>query len=401
MTAMTTTCTRAALAAALIATSAACGSSAPPAPLTDEKKAAPVADATTITFTPEQIAHGGVRWAAATTSAVGSHTELPGRLVPDDDHTTRVSAPLQGRITTVHVKFGDRVTRGQPLVSLRSPQAVSARADESKAIAELNSREAAVNFAQRARERAERLLELKAIAVQEVERARTDEQLAEAARSQAQAEVTRARTTLREYGGADGAGDVVLRAPAAGVVVARDAVPGTVVEPGAALVTITDASTLWLDIAATESVASALKRTQRLVFSVPAFGDERFDARIQSVGAALDAETRTVPVRATVDSAGGKLKPGMFATVWVEGTAVTRVTVPDGAVQLLDQKPVVFVAKPDGRGGAVMTRREVELGPKQAGRSALLKGVQPGELIVVDGAFAVKSEFARGKMAEG
>ena len=91
----------------------------------------------------------------------------------------------------------------------------------------------------------------------------------------------------------------------------------------------------------------------------------------------------------------------MFATAWIEGTAATLVTVPDGAVQLLDEKPVVFVAKPDGKGGAVMSRRDVELGPKQSGRTALLKGVQAGEMIVVDGAFAVKSEFARGKMAEG
>lgn len=395
---MTSTLVRVTLSATLIAVSTACGSASPPA---EEKKPVPATNATTVTFTPDQIGHGGVRWEAATSATVGSHTELPGRLVPDDDHTTRVSAPLQGRIVTVHVKFGDRVARGQPLVSLRSPEAVSARADEAKAIAELNSREAAVNFATRARERAERLLELKAIAAQDVERARTDEQLAQAARAQAQAEVNRARTTLREYGGGEGSGEVVLRAPAAGVVVARDAVPGSVVDAGALLVTITDASSLWLDIAATESVASSLARAQRVEFRVPAFGDERFEARVQSVGAALDPETRTLPIRAIVDSAGGKLKPGMFATASIEGAAATMVTVPDAAIQLLDQRPVVFVARPDGKGGAVMSRRDVELGPKQAGRTSLLKGVQAGELIVVDGAFAVKSEFARGKMAEG
>lgn len=395
---MSMTSKRALLTTVLMFTCAACGSSAPPA---EEKKPAPPANATTVTFTPAQVSHGGVRWEAATSGSVGSRTELPGRLVPDDDRTTRVSAPLQGRVVAVHVKFGDRVTRGQPLVSLRSPEAASARADEAKAVADLNAREAAVNYAKRARERAERLLELKAIAAQEVERARTDEQLAEAAKAQAQAEVIRARTTLRDYGATAGSGDVVLRAPAAGVVVARDAVPGMVVEPGAPLVTITDASSLWLDIAATESVATALERLQRVDFTVPAFGDEKFHARIESVGAALDSQTRTLPVRAIAASAGGRLKPGMFATVWVEGTPATLVTVPDGAVQLLDQKPVVFVVKPDGSGGGVMTRRDVEPGPRQSGRAAILKGLQPGELVVVDGAFAVKSEFARGKMAEG
>lgn len=398
MTAMKITVTRAALVTALIFSCTACGSSVP---AVEEKKPAPPSNATTVTFTPDQIAHGGVRWSAATADSVGSRMELPGHLVPDDDRTTRVSAPLQGRVVTVHVKLADRVARGQPLVSLLSPEAASARADETKAIAELSSREAAVTFAKHARERAERLLELKAIAAQEVERARNDEQLAEAARSQAQAEVVRARAALRDYGAAGPGSEVVLRAPAAGVVVARDAVAGSVVEPGALLVTITDASSLWLEIAATESVAASLTRAQRIEFTVLAYGDEKFDARVQSVGAAFDATTRTLPVRAVVSSAGGRLKPGMFATVWIEGTTATVVTVPDAAIQLLDEKPVVFVVKPDAGGGAVFTRRAVEIGPRQNGRTALLKGVQPGELIVVDGAFAVKSEFARGKMSEG
>ena len=397
MTTMKTTVTRALLVTVVVSTCTACGSSAP---AVEEKKRVPPSNATTVTFTSDQVTHGGVKWSAATSDSVGSRTELPGRLVPDDDRTTRLSAPLQGRIVTVHVKLGDRVTRGQPLVSLRSPGAASARADEAKAIAELNSRETAVNFARHARERAERLLELKAIAAQEVERARNDEQLAESARSQAQADVDRTQAALREYGAGSGS-DVVLRAPAAGVVVGRDAVPGSVVDPGTLLVTITDASSLWLEIAATESVAAALKRAQRVEFTVPAYGDEKFDARVESVGAALDAVTRTLPVRAVANTAGGKLKPGLFATVWVEGTTAAVVTVPDAAVQLLDQRTVVFVVKPDTSGGAVFTRREVEIGPKQGGRTVLLKGVEPGDLIVVDGAFAVKSEFARGKMAEG
>jgi cobalt-zinc-cadmium efflux system membrane fusion protein len=398
MSAMTFTCARAILAAILLSASTACGSSSPPA---EETKPAPPSDATTVVFTADQVRHGGVRWAAASSEAVGRRTELPGRLVPNDDRTTRISAPLQARVVTVHVKLGDRVAAKQPLVSLRSPEAASTRADEAKAIAELNSRDAAVNYAKHARERAERLLELKAIAAQDVERARTDEQLADAARNQAQAELDRTRAILHDYGAEGASGDVVLRAPAAGVVVARDAVPGAVVEAGALLVTVTDASSLWLEIAATESAAPLVKPGQRIVFTVRAFSDAPFDAEIQSVGAALDPETRTLPVRAAVSAAGGKLKPGMFATVSIEGTPATLVTVPDAAVQLLAQKPVVFVARPDGNGGAVFTRRDVEIASSQAGRTALLKGVAPGEQIVVDGAFAVKSEFARGKMAAG
>ena len=78
MIAMTTRFKQAVLTAALLTGATACGSSAPPV---EEKKPAPAANATSVTFTADQIGHGGVRWEAATTANVGSHTELPGRLV--------------------------------------------------------------------------------------------------------------------------------------------------------------------------------------------------------------------------------------------------------------------------------------------------------------------------------
>ena len=80
---------------------------------------------------------------------------------------------------TIRVNVGDHVSAGQALVTIQSQDAAAALADNSKAEAELNSRQAAANFARTAHERAVRLLELKAVARQDVERARTDGALAE------------------------------------------------------------------------------------------------------------------------------------------------------------------------------------------------------------------------------
>jgi len=356
----------------------------------------------TVTFTSEQIGHAGIQWAAAESALMAAQVEVPARVIADEDRTARVSAPAEGRVMTVAVQSGDRVARGQVLVTLLSPQASSVRAEQAKATAEIASREAALAYARSARERAERLLEAKAAARQDIERARADEQLAAAALTQAKAEAERVTTAVTQFS-VDAAGRMILRSPIAGVVITRDAVPGSVVQAGALLVTITDPSSLWLDLAAPETVAVTLRPGGTVRFTTATFPDDRFEARIRTVGAVLDPQTRTVPIRAVVPNSRRRLLPGMFVNVAVEVSPPTPgVRVPDGAVQMLDERPVVFVAKPDVAGAVTFERRDVELGAKAEGRTQIVKGVAPGELVVHTGAFAVKSEFARSKMpAEG
>jgi cobalt-zinc-cadmium efflux system membrane fusion protein len=364
-----------------------------------EKKAEAASPAArAVRFTTEEIQHGGVKWSPVEEMTVAPSVEVPGQLQPDENRTVRISAPAQGRLLTVRVNVGDRVPRGQVLATIQSKVASSARADYAKAVAELNSRQTAATYARLSRERADRLLEMKAGSRQDVERARTDHEVAQAAVLQAQAEVERAKEELGHLN-VDARGEIVLRSTIAGLVLTRDAVPGSVVEPGAPLLTITDPSTLWLQIAATEAVASALRPAALIRFSVPAFPDESFDARVQNIGGALDPETRTLPVRAIVSNAGGRLRPEMFATVLLEqGTARKGVAVPDTAVQLLDERPVVFVARADNAGGATFERRDVEIGAKQNGKTQIVRGLSPGEAVVTDGAFAVKSQFSRSKL---
>ena len=378
------------------------GKSADPPVSTPPVSAAPaVASATEVTFSTEQVQHGGVRWSAAPAAVSASAVEVPGQLVPSEDATARLSAPAQGRLVSVRVKVGDRVSRGQPLVTLQSPQAAAARADQSKAVAELNARRVSANYARASRERAERLLAAKAMSRQEVDRAQADDELAQSSVVQAQAELDRARLAMEQLGAGPN-GEIVLRAPAGGVVLSRDAVPGGVVDAGTTLLTITDPSTLWLRIAATEQLASSLRSGTRMTFTVPAFSEETFEGVVRNIASSLDPATRTLPVHAVVRNTTGRLRPEMFATVRIEnGRPASGVAVPDGAIQLLDERPVVFIAAPDANGGARFTRRSVEILARRPDGSQVVSGVQPGDLIVVAGAFAVKSQFSRGKMSEG
>jgi cobalt-zinc-cadmium efflux system membrane fusion protein len=377
---------------------AACGRATPP----EETKAAPPSGTPTeISLTADQIAHGGVRWSAAVATPLADFVELTGRLLVDEDHTARLSPSVKGRVTAVRANVGDAVRRGQTLVILQSEEASARRTELAKATAELTERQATLNYARAARERAERLLALKAGSVQDVERARAEEATAQSGVSQAQSAVEHARVALTVLEVDAATGQVQLASPIAGVVVARDAIVGAVIDAGAPALTVTDPSWLWLEFEAPDQVARLLTPGQRVHFDVFALSGGS-EARILRVNGALDPGTRLVTIRAAVANGSKKLRPEMFATVRAD-TAAPRpaVSVPHDAVQLLDERPVVFIAEPNAQGGAKFIRRDVQTGTTANGQTHIISGVNAGDVVVTDGAFAVKSQFSRSKMPAG
>jgi cobalt-zinc-cadmium efflux system membrane fusion protein len=356
--------------------------------------------ATSVTFTSAQIQHGGVKWGSATMGTASGSAVVPGEVVPNEDRTARLGAPARGRVLRVDVRPGDRVRAGQVLVTLQSPEAGMAQSDVSKAEAEVSSRRAGAQYAASARARAERLLALKAIPRQDYDRAIADDEQARAALTQAEAELRRARATADQLSvGTNANGEVVLRAPFAGVVLSRSAMPGSVIDAGAPLVVVTDPTSLWLMIAAPEQLSSLFHQGGRLRFTVPAYPADTFAARVDAVGVGLESDTRTLAVRGVIANAAGRLKPQMLANVFVEGVgSVPAAFVPEDAVQLLQGKPYVFLARPDGKGGAKFERREVVLGSRSGGRVAVLRGLSAGDVVVLAGAFSVKAEFQKSTM---
>ena len=369
---------------------------------TDRTTQASPTDSNSITLTAAQIEHGKIQWAPAELGQSSASAVIPGTIIPNENRTARLSAPAEGRVTTVRVQPGDRVGRGQVLVSLLGPGAGSAQSDVSKAAAQVVAMRAQAGYAQAARNRAERLLTLKAIPRQDYERAIADDESAKASLSQALAEQRRAISSAEQLGaGASASGEMVLRSPLSGVVLTRDAQPGAVVAAGTQLVSVTDPTSLWLQVNAPEKLASLFRVGGILRFSVPAYPADKFDARVTAVGAALDPNSRTLLVRATILNANQKLKPEMLASVSVEGDGPSTVlVVPDGAIQLFDGRPTVFIVKPNQAGGATFVRRSVEIGPRTGSTVGVTRGLAPGELVVTVGAFSVKAELQKGSMPD-
>jgi cobalt-zinc-cadmium efflux system membrane fusion protein len=105
-------------------------------------------------------------------------------------------------------------------------------------------------------------------------------------------------------------------------------------------------------------------------------------------------------VRASVRNPGEKLRPGMFVKAQVdvpqsyEGRTV--LAVPQSALQTLEGRTTVFVQT----GPGVFVRRIVETGHSFEGFTEIYSGIREADVVVTEGSFVLKSEFAKASLAE-
>ena len=309
----------------------------------------------------------------ATVASPSDHpVRLPGRLAWDEDRTSRVYPPYAGRIERLLVAVGQRVKRGQALALLSS-------ADIGQAQADLHKAEADQALTRSGLARVRDLVEGGVLARKELDQAEAD-----VARSNA--EIARARARLAQYGVVATAVNqsLTLSSPLDGVVVDRNSNAGAEVRndvQGAALFTISDPSSLWATIDVDESQLSLLKPGQSLSLASAAWPDEQFIATVLNIGAAVDAASRTIKVRARVANPDGRLKAEMFVTAQVAVSGGLPL-VPADAVFLRGDQAAVFVRLGKGR----YERRAVQV--RSAGPQfwSVVTGLKAGEQVVSGGA---------------
>jgi multidrug efflux pump subunit AcrA (membrane-fusion protein) len=346
--------------------------------------------------------------------------QATGQLTSSEDATWRVGAMVDGRVAAVLVGVGDRVTRGQPLARVHSHEVHEARATYQLAKADLERQRMLADQAQRVRDRARRLFELKAASREQVEAAETGFRDATIAIANAQTALDKARVHITEFldialddeaheahdtrepraaretqarpAAAHDDDFVPIKSPAAGTVMERLATSGTVVSPGEHVFTVADLSTLWMIAAVNEADLSRLQTGQPARVSVKAYPGEAFTGRVIKLGEALDTATRTLQVRVALPNPQRRLKPQMFATVAIDGPR-TRASlfVPPAAVQEMRGDPIVFVRTAPTR----FAVRRVSLGETDAGDQEITAGLRPGDQLVTRGAFLLKTELLK------
>jgi len=331
--------------------------------------------------------------------------EAPGVLALDEARTARIGSLVEGVVNAVMAEVGDRVASGQRLAHLNSHIIHDAWADYRKAIADRRRRETELAYATLSAERAVRLLEARAISVQERQRAEADRVAAAEELDRAKTEVRRSEEALEHLGitsGEDPTGEkgeeIPVKSPLAGVVLEKRITAGTAVTPGSPLFVVSDLGSLWALAEVDETKLPLVRAGETAEIRVSAWPGEVFRGRVTFVGDAVNPKTRRVMIRCQVPNPGGRLKPEMYASIAMgEGAPRAILAVPAGAVQEMDGKTVVFIPGEAGR----FTRREVTVGTEADGWIEVASGLKEGEKVASDGSFLLKSELLKGTERSG
>ncbi len=349
----------------------ACGSSAPP-------EAHPVkTEPGVIAFAPDADELNAVSIVTAKSSPLPVSADLNARLVVDEALTSRVGTPVAGRVTQLLADIAQPVRAGQVLATIDAPDLGQARADvlTAQAVSAQKAREVA---------RSRVLFQGEAIARRELEAAEADS-------ASAAAELERARLRLRNLGG--GGGDrLALTSPIGGYVIDRQLNPGQQVSAGQGpLFTVSDPTRLWLLVDVPEDAAARAKVGEMIQFSVPAWPDRLFTARVTKVGLAVDPNTRRVQVRAELENKDLALKPEMYARArLVTDDGRTAIKVPNAAIVEVGIKSFVFRVERPGR----FRRLPIEVGERGENFSFVTSGIKDGDRIVGEGALLLNAQMS-------
>ncbi len=183
-------------------------------------------------------------------------------------------------------------------------------------------------------------------------------------------------------------GTVTVRAPIGGVVQTLGARAGVTLAEGQTLAEISGLGTVWLNAALPEAQAGTVQVGQRASARLTAFPSESFGGRVVAILPTAAADSRTLTVRVELANRGGRLRPGMFASVALGGDARPALLVPSEAVIRTGTRSIVMLETGDGR----YHPAEVQTGREGGGKTEILRGLTAGEKVVASGQFLLDSE---------
>jgi membrane fusion protein, heavy metal efflux system len=327
------------------------------------------------TIPQDQMSHVQVLTVAPTT--LTRTLRLTGAVAYNSFHTTPVITQVSGPVAKVVVVPGQKVTQGQPMLYVASPDYSQLRTNYLKA-------RDAYALAQKANARAQDLYAHQAIAAQSVEQAQSAE-------VQAGGDLAAAQAALKVMGTTDPDAlvsappsfEVPVKAPINGLVVEQDVAAGQLLQVGTTqCFMISDVSSVWVLVNVYQKDLPYVRVGDTVTIQTDTY-PEPFHGRIAYVAASLDPATRTLQARIDTNNPGEKLKKDMYVVATVNAGAIKNaIALPDAAVlRDSENQPFVYAAAADNHFG----RRSVTLGESLNGQTEITGGLKPGDKVVGNG----------------
>jgi membrane fusion protein, heavy metal efflux system len=302
---------------------------------------------------------------------------LTGAVAYNGFRTTPVITQVSGPVSRVVVVPGQKVTQGQPMLYVASPDYSQLRTNYLKA-------KDAYALAQKSYSRAQDLYQHHAIAEQNLEQA-------ESAEVQASGDLLAAQAALKVMGVTDPDAlvkappsfEVPVKAPIGGLVVEQDVAAGQLLQPGTTqCFMISDVSTVWVLVNVYQKDLPYIRTGDQVTIQTDTY-PEVFHGRIAYVAASLDPSTRTLQARIETGNPNEKLKKDMYVVATVNaGQIPNAIALPDAAVlRDTENQPFVYAAASDNQFG----RRTVTLGESLNGQTQITTGLKAGDKVVGNG----------------
>ncbi len=356
------------------------------------------AEADLVKLTADAAREAGIETATVIEGAIAQSLSLPAEIRFDADRVANVSPKVSGVIGRLYASEGDQVSRGDTLALIRSRELASLKA----AYLTAQTRE---SLASKALAREEKLFADKITSEADLQNARAEYEAARADGDAAENELHAAGVSHaaleRIATAADGDNaNAYLTAPIAGTVVRRTVTLGETVSAGDAgadpLFTIVDDSVVWADIAVYKQDIGRIRIGAPVALKTDD-GDVLAQSTIAFVLPVINETSRTATARVIVDNPDGSLRPGQFVTADLSvGAPENVLRIPESAVQLVEDRPSVFVPVEGG-----YAPRAVMTGTKSGGFVEIRSGLDAGETIVTRGAFTLKAQLEKDAFGDG
>jgi Cu(I)/Ag(I) efflux system membrane fusion protein len=311
----------------------------------------------TVSISPRVVQNLGVRTAEAKTGSLESRFEAVGSVAYNERSVVQLQARATGFVERLHARAPlDAVAKGAPLVELLYPE--WAGAQEEYLLLRKSGSPELQSLAAAARQR------LVLLGMSEAEIAAVERE---------------GRTQPR----------VTIHAPIPGVIAELGVREGMTVSPGSMLFRIVDLSTVWVNAEVPEAQAASVRPGAAVEARVTGYPDTVFKGKVGALLPEVNAATRTLRARIELANPGGRLRPGMFATLSFSGRpGKEAVLVPSEALIRTGQRDVVIVALGEGKFRAA----DVQVGREVNGQTEIRKGVKAGDKVVLSGQFLIDSE---------
>jgi RND family efflux transporter MFP subunit len=339
------------------------------------------------------VAPIAVATAPVTSTALASSLEAGG--VVTSRTTAIIASRIMAPVAAVHVRAGDHVRRGAPLVTLDGREldanraraiATLANAAESQLAAEseVRSAQAALTLARATHDRIHTLHDQRSATPQELDQAVSALDIADAQFTQAQAHRSAANAAHDAARAASDASGIAssyatLTAPFDGVVTERAVDPGSMANPGTPLVTLQDGTAFRVEVSLDESRAASVKvgdtvtvRVDQELFPDPLSG------RVSEI-ARVDPTAHSFIVKIDLPMVSG-LRSGLFARARFTGSPRTTLTVPASAAIRRGQLTFVFAVDSQHRARL----RAVSPGITDGDRLEILAGLRANDIVITN-----------------